>query len=132
MIEQGIVLLLNGTSAVTAIAPIGGFNSQLPPNATLPTWTFTVLPGPSDLTLSGPTSLTFAHCQVNCYGENATQSILLANAIDRVLDGYASTLPDPDDTIVQVMCRANRIPLFDDDARNYHTVLDYELQYVVP
>jgi hypothetical protein len=132
MIDQGLELLLQNTSAVTAIAPVGGFNTQLPPNKPLPSWTFQLVSSPSDLTLQGPVSLTYARYQFDCYGENSAQTILLSNAINQVLDGFIGTLPDPDATIVQVMRRTNKIPFFDSDARNFRIMLEYELQYVEP
>ncbi|HTF64547.1 MAG TPA: hypothetical protein VK638_17835 [Edaphobacter sp.] len=132
MIDQGLVLLLQGSPAVAAIAPTGGFNTQLPPDKQLPSWTFQLISSPSDLTLQGPISLTMARYQFDCYGQTKAQTILLAKAINDVLDGFAGMLTDPDATIVQVAVRSNMLDFFDDDARNYRRMLEYQIQYVAP
>jgi hypothetical protein len=123
--EQGFVALVN------TAAGSGGYYGQLPKDAQLPNWTYQVVSDPSDYTLQGAVELGYMRMQVDCYGDTAGQVITLAKAIDRVLSGYLGTLTDG--TIVQGCFRTNRGgPPFDDGARNYRRMLEYEIWYVEP
>jgi hypothetical protein len=42
MIEEGLVQLVNSASAVTSLAPTGGFAVELPKDYGLPTWSYLV------------------------------------------------------------------------------------------
>lgn len=133
MIEQGLVKLLQGTPAVTAIAPVGGFLAQLPINQKLPSWTYRTISNPTDYELTGPVNLGMGRFQLDCYADGdtgAAKVILLAKAIDAVLSGYHGTLTDPDATQVQGAFRSNLIDFFDDNARNYRRMLEYEIWFV--
>lgn len=130
MIEQGLVALLNATTAVTNIAPIGGFLSQLPPDQQLPSWTYQIASNPKDYELTGAVNLEMARFQFDCYGLSGAEAISLAKAIDAVLSGYKGTLTDPDATQVQGCFRSNRIDFFDDIARDYRRMLEYEVWFV--
>jgi hypothetical protein len=123
--EQGFVTLVNTGASIS-----GGYLAQLPVDAKLPSWTYQVVSDPSDYTLQNAVELGYMRMQVDCYGDTAAQSIILAKAIDRVLSGYLGTLPDG--TIVQGCFRTNRIDFFDDSARNYRRMLEYEIWYVEP
>jgi hypothetical protein len=125
MIEQGMVQLIQATPAVSAIAPKGGFLGTLPKDFPLPSWSYIVVSDPVDYELTGPVSLGSTRIQIDCYGANGADAILLAKAIDNVLIGYRGTLPDPDSTVVQGVFRINKIDFFDVDARNYRRMLEY-------
>jgi hypothetical protein len=122
--EQGFVALVNSA------AGSGGYYGQLPKDAQLPNWTYLDVSNPSDYTLQGAVELSGLRMQVDCYGQTAARAITLAKAIDRVLSGYVGTLPDG--TVVQGCFRTNRLSFFDDNARNYRRMLEYEIWYVEP
>jgi hypothetical protein len=122
--EQGFVALVNSA------AGSGGYYGQLPKDAQLPNWTYLDVSNPSDYTLQGAVELSGMRMQVDCYGQTAAQAITLAKAIDRVLSGYLGTLSDG--TVVQGCFRTNRLSFFDDNARNYRRMLEYEIWYVEP
>lgn len=127
--EQGFVTLLTSDAGVSA-AGRGGYYAQLPKDYTLPSWTYTVISDPSDYTLQATVELSAMRMQVDCYGSTGAQAITLAKAIDRVLSGFLGTLSDG--TIVQGCFRTNRIDFFDDSARNYRRMLEYQIWYVEP
>jgi hypothetical protein len=66
MIKQGLVLLVNSSSAVTAIAPAGGYLATLPKDATLPSWTYRWISDIPELTLQTPETLTRSRIQIDC------------------------------------------------------------------
>lgn len=128
MIEQGLVLLVQGNAGVAAIAASGGFLGALPKDFTLPSWSYIVVSDPVDYELLGPVALGCTRIQIDCYGAAPADAINLAAAIDAVLNGYHGTLTDPDSTVVQGCFRLNKIDFFDDDARNYRRMLEYEFR----
>lgn len=130
MIEQGLVKLLQAIPAVTAIAPVGGFLAQLSADQKLPSWTYQVVSNPTDYELAGPVALGMARFQLDCYGDTGAQVIRLARAIDDALTGFHGTLTDDDSTQVQGCFRSNLIDFFDDSARNYRRMLEYEIWFV--
>ncbi len=67
MIEQGFVQLVQGTSAVNAIAATGGFLAELPKDQALPSWTYTTVADSADYVLAGPVDLGSWNVQVDCY-----------------------------------------------------------------
>lgn len=121
--EQGFVALVNTAAA-------GGYFAQLPKDAQLPAWTYLVVSDPSDYTLQATVELSAMRMQIDCYGQTGAQAITLAKAIDAVLSGYLGTLPDG--TLVQGCFRTNRIDFFDDAARNFRRMLEYQIWYVEP
>lgn len=126
MLEQGLVALVQGTPAVAAIAAAGGgFLAALPKDFTLPSWSYRVVSDPVDYILVGPSSLGSTRIQIDCYGANSADAILLAAAIDKVLTGYRGTLTDRDATRVQGCFRSNKLDFFDDQARNYRRMIEY-------
>jgi hypothetical protein len=127
--EQGFVALVNSDAGVSAVGSSGGYFAQLPKDK-IPGWTYLVVSDPSDYTLQGAVELSGMRLQVDCYGSTAAQAITLAKAIDRLLSGYQGTLPDG--TVVQGCFRTNRLSFFDDNARNYRRMLEYEIWYVEP
>ena len=51
MIEEGLVNLVTADAAVLAIAPVGGFLSELPKGQSLPSWTYRVVSEVAEYTL---------------------------------------------------------------------------------
>jgi hypothetical protein len=126
MIEQGLALLVQGNAGVAAIATAGGgFFDALPKDFPLPSWSYRIVSDPVSYELTGPVSLGSTRIQIDCYGANGADAILLAKAIDAVLNGYRGTMTDPDATFVQGCFRTNKIDFFDDEARNYRRMLEY-------
>jgi hypothetical protein len=129
MIEQDFVSLVQNASAVRAIAVKGGgFYAQLPEDFPLPSWTYQTVSRPTELTLAAPSSLEHWHVQVNAIGQSAADAINLANAIDVVLNGYRG-VPASGTTNIQGVFRLNMIDFFDDNARDYRRVLDYQVSF---
>ena len=87
MIEQGFVQLVQGTSAVNTIAATGGFLAELPKDQTLPSWSYTTVADSADYVLAGPVDLGSWNVQIDCYANTREQAVLLAAAIDAVLNG---------------------------------------------
>ena len=127
MIEQGFVLLVQGNAAVRAIAATGGFLAELPKDQPLPSWSYTSVADSADYALAGPVDLGSWNVQVDCYANTREQAVLLAAAIDGVLNGYAGTLADPDSTVVQGVFRINKRDFFDDARRTYRRMLEYQV-----
>ena len=68
MIEQGFVQLVQGTSAVKAIATAGGFLAELPKDQALPSWSYTTVADSADYVLAGPVDLGSWNVQIDCAG----------------------------------------------------------------
>src|SRR5437764_1980125 len=94
MIEQGFVELVQGTLAVKAIATAGGFLAELPKDQALPSWSYTTVADSADYVLAGPVDLGSWNVQIDCYAATREQVVLLAAAIDAVLNGSAGKLAD--------------------------------------
>ena len=127
MIEQGFVKLVLDTPAVKAIAPNGGFLAELPKDQVLPSWSYTTVADSADYVLAGPVDLGSWNVQIDCYADKREQAVLLAAAIDAVLNGYSGTLADPDHTVVQGIFRTNKRDFFDDARRTYRRMLEYQV-----
>jgi hypothetical protein len=127
VIAQGLVQFVQGSSAVKAIAATGGFLAELPKDQPLPSWTYTTVSDSADYVLSGPVDLGSWNVQIDCYAATREQAVLLAKAIDNVLNGFAGTFPDPDRTVVQGVFRTNKQDFFDDVRRSYRRMLEYEI-----
>lgn len=125
MIEQGLVLLVQGDAGVSAIASKGGFLAQLPKDFQPPSWTYEVVSDPTEYELQGPVSQSSTRFQLKCYGVSGADAIRLAKAINDVLNGYHGTLTDPDATVVHGCFKTNTIDFYDDNARNYIRILEY-------
>jgi hypothetical protein len=125
MIEQGLVLLVQGDATVVGISPTGGFLAQLPKDFSLPSWIYEVVSDPTDYELQGPVSQSSTRIQLKCIGASGAQAISLAKAINDVLSGYHGTLTDADSTVVHGIFKTNSIDFFDDNARNYIRILEY-------
>lgn len=129
MIEQGMVLLVQGNAGVAAVASAGGgFLGSLPKDFPLPSWSYIVASDPVDYELGGSVNVSNTRIQIDCYGASAVDALALAAAIDAVLQGYHGTMTDPDSTVVQGCFRSNKIDFFDDEARNYRRMLEYQFR----
>src|SRR5258708_32764523 len=126
MIEQGFVGLVQGTSTVKAIATAGGFLAELPKDQGLPSWSYTTVADSADYVLAGPVDLGSWNVQIDCYGATREQAVLLAAAIDAVLNGYAGTLADPDQTVVQGIFRINKRDCFADARPTAPRMFEYQ------
>ena len=118
MIEQGLVQLVQGTPAVSAICAAGGFFAELPKGQRLPSWTYLTVSDPGNYILTGPEA-GMRRVQIDCYGTIAADAMRLAGAIDSLLSGFRGTLTDPDTVFVQGCFRSNLIDFFDADGRTY-------------
>jgi hypothetical protein len=127
MIEQGFVALVQGAPAVRAISTAGGFLAELPKDQALPSWSYTTVADSADYVLAGPVDLGSWNVQIDCYAGTREQAVLLAAAIDAVLNGYAGTLADPDQTVAQGIFRIDKRDFFDDARRTYRRMLEYEV-----
>ena len=128
MIEEGIVQLVNANAAVKALVPNGGYMTQLPQNMILPTWSHQAISELPDHNLSGASGTKMRRLQIDCYGSQV-QTIQIAKAINKVLDGFTGALPDADATFIQSCLQANLIDFYDDVPRTYHRMLEFEIWY---
>jgi hypothetical protein len=122
-LESGLVLLVQADATVLSLCKAGGYLAQLPPNSALPSWTQQTISEPVDYLLGGPDALGMRRVQIDCFGNAPADAVELASAIDKVLSGYAGTLPDG--TRVQGCFRDNKMDFFDSEARSYRRMLDY-------
>ena len=130
MLEQGIIMLIQAGLGSPPIAN-GGFLAELPKDATLPAYTYRVISNRPQTTLQSHTGFAHARIQIDCFGPTGASVILLANAINTVLQGHRGTLPDPDSTFLDSCFRSDMMDFaFDPDARNYRRMVEYELFYV--
>jgi hypothetical protein len=127
MIEEGLVKLLNGNSAVIALSPVGGFPGILPKDMALPSWAYTIVSDPENYTLKGTSGLGKVTVQIDIFGSSAADCINLGKAINAVLSGYAGILSDPDSTRIDSAFRSNKIDFFDSASRTYRRMLEYEI-----
>lgn len=132
MIEQGIVMLVQNTPAVANIATQGGgYLAELPKDQMSlgpPSWTYIVVSNPSLNTLTTFTGFASMRLQIDCYGNAGADVILLAAAINKVLNGFRGTLPDSDSTYVD-SCFQNDMQDFplDEYARTFRRMLEFEI-----
>jgi hypothetical protein len=131
MIDEGLVALVQANAGVLAIAPSGGFLSELQPkDHALPSWTQKTISNPQHNTLTSFTGLTMRRWQVDCYANAGADAIGLARAIDTVLNGFRGVLADPDATYVDHCFRSDLIDFFDPAGRTYRRMLEYEIWFV--
>ena len=87
--EEALRQLLMSSSAVTSLCgqriDFGG-SPQGAVNPRVVLWTIS---DRADMTLDGPSSLSRARVQIDCYGATFLQAKTLSRAIRAVLDGYA-------------------------------------------
>lgn len=135
MIEQGLVLLLQGSPAVSSIATAGGgYMAQLPKDPTpgLPSWTWTTVADHPQYGLQAQPGLTMWRVQIDCYGLASAQGadcIALATAINSVLSGFQGTLTDPDATKIDSAFKVDQKDFYDGEARTYRRMLEYRVWY---
>lgn len=134
MIEQALVTLVQGDAGVSGIAATGGYSIMIPKGTVLPTWSYTVISDKGGYTLAGADGLETVHVQIDCYGNTAAERILLAEAIDAVLDGYSGTIYDPSSpmsalAVIRGVFRLDKHDFFDFDSRTFRRLLEYELWF---
>lgn len=137
MIEAGIIALVNSDPTVTEIlsqspdGPEGGFGfDELSKNLPLPSWAFRFFGGQRMITLLGARGWQSRRLEIHSLGSDGDQCILLANAIDLVLNGFTGPLPDPDTVMVDYCFSVNSpIDFFDSIARSYRRVHEYRIAF---
>jgi len=105
---------------------------QLPDGHALPSWTYTVVSAPVTYCLDGTKNFINGRIQIDCYAnpDAAADAIRLGRAIDNVLSGFRGTLGDQDKTIVYGCFRSDIRDYFNEAARNYRRMLEYEIDYL--
>jgi hypothetical protein len=129
MLESGIVKLVQGNAAVSAIALTGGFLLELPKDEALPSWTYRIISDHSEYGLQGEHGFVTRRLQIDCLANAKADVLLLARAINKVLSGYKGTLPDTDSTLVFGCFRSDLRDFFDDPGRTPRRMLEYEIQF---
>jgi len=129
MIEEGLAKLVQGNSAVAAIAATGGYLQMLPKDLKLPSWTHQVITEETDYTFLNVVDLRRRRVQIDCYANDPDDVVALANAIDAVLSGYHGTLADADSTIVQGVFQSTAIDFFDTASRSFRRALEYDVWF---
>jgi hypothetical protein len=129
MLESGIVKLVMGDPAVTAVALTGGFLLELPKDEPLPSWCYRSISDQGDYGLRGEHGFVTRRLQIDCFGNAKADVLLLARAINKVLSGYKGTLADTDQTTVFGCFRSDLQDFFDDPGRTPRRMLEYEIQF---
>lgn len=130
MIESGIAKLVQGDTAVAAIAATGGYVAAVPKGTPRPTWRQTYVGDQTTYTLDRLEGPTRRRLQIDCFGGTQSEAVQLAAAIDAVLSGYRGTLPDSDQTVVQICKRTNLIDFEpDESSRTYRRLLEYAITF---
>jgi hypothetical protein len=129
VIGEGLVRLVQGTAAVSAIAAVGGFFVQLPKDASLPAWTWLVVSDNPITTLTTVRGCSRMRLQIDCYGSTGASVIALASAISAVLDGFCGTLTDSDATFVSSCLPSDSMDVFDPERRSFRRMIEYEVMY---
>src|SRR5579862_967177 len=107
----------------------GGYFAELPEDYSLaaPAWTYRSVSQASNTTLTTSRGLAMRRLQIDCYAAAAADVIALADDIDKVLNGFQGTLPDPDATVVSSCFSSDVIDFFDDAPRSFRRMLEYEI-----
>jgi hypothetical protein len=130
VIEAGLSLLVQGDSAVAALASVGGFMLEVPKGTALPTWTYRFFGGTPVKSLTCVGGLTMRRCEIDAYGETAAAALKLAYAIDAVLDGYTGMLADEDQIRVDSILKAEEpMDFYDEDRRAFRRKQEYEVWF---
>jgi hypothetical protein len=127
MIDLGIVMLVN--AGLGSPPFVGGFDSELPKDAALPNYTYTIVFDHPDTGLEFFKGLSKLSFQIDCYGNSANDALTLSRSIDLILNGFQGVLPDPDATRVSSVMGTDRRNFFDDSRRTFRRMLEYEIWY---
>ncbi len=130
MIEQGLVMRINGDAGVLAIQKTPGGFSGVPKDDALPTWTYRWVSLKPQLGLQSPTGLTLDLVQIDVYAAQKADVITLSQAIKHALMGFQGALGDPDATRVDSIFLADQHdPEEDAASRSWRRVLEFRLNY---
>jgi hypothetical protein len=130
VIEQGIQMLVQADATVLSICSVGGFFGSLPKDQPRPSWAYKIVSStPLSRTLGQQRQVLQERWQIDCFGDTPASALLLAKAVDAVLNNYSGTLPDPDATAVQAIFFVDLTDFFDDTARSYRRCLEYQLTF---
>lgn len=124
-------MLTQGNATVASLTPSGGgFLSGLPKDQPLPSWSYIMVSHSPDATLMTIRGFASIRLQIDCYGNSGAEIIALADAIDRVLQGFKGPLPDPGATYVDSCFQSDLqdFPL-DEAGRTFRRMLEYEIFY---
>ena len=131
MIDQGIVMLVSVDVTVASLiqpGATGGTSDELPKDSLLPSWTYKIVSEVPEYELQGK-EFPFRRLEIRSYGTIPADAVNLAQAIDKVLEGYRGNLPDPDSTHISSCLRSDRMSGFDDNRRAWWRMLEYEIWY---
>jgi hypothetical protein len=142
VIEQGFVQLIqngiNGGGNPLSPACPGGYAVQLPKDligtasGQVPyAWVYNSVLSTASYHLGGQDALTAWEVQIDCHGYTMPNAEALAYAIDSVLrGGYAGTLGDPNNTVVQGIFRQSKcLDGYSDLNRTFVRTLEYLINF---
>jgi hypothetical protein len=134
MIREGLVKLAQADAGVQAFcAPSGGgFFGSLPKDQPLPSWSYSIISTVPSYTLGGRNPLTMVRWQVDLYAADPDSVVRFGAAFDKVFNGYSGLLPDTDVTVLQGAFLTDSMDYFDDLARTYRRMLEYEIYFNQP
>jgi hypothetical protein len=137
-VEQGLIMLLQANAAVAAIST-GGWEAELPPDATLPNWSWITIYKHPQYALQAMPGLVPWAVQIDSYSAsdqgadsqsaNSVGTIPLAQAIYNCLSGYQGTLPDPQNTQVDSIFLEDEELYFDSVRRTWRIRQDYRVNF---
>lgn len=135
MITNGLYALITGNTAIAAMISTRLYPVKLPEGVVYPTMTYQVISqvGDPNVTTAG---LQRMRIQFDCYGsmlspagvDGYSDAVLLRDALRQLLDGYVGTLSDG--TVLQNAVRIQSVDYFDDDARVYRCMCEFNLWFV--
>src|ERR1700755_1913833 len=101
--EQGLIQLVASDPTVAGMSTCCGCSGtavQLPSGVKFPAWTYMLVTDHPDLGLQYVAGYNNVIYQFDCYGNNYEESVNLAHAIYKALNGYSGPLPgDPSTTV---------------------------------
>lgn len=131
-IEIGLLLLVNG--GISSPPFTGGYLSELPTNASYPSYVLRWISEPENLALQTNTNLKYARVEFRCYGDpqgNGADAIDLAASIKSILtSGFIGLLPDPSHTSISSIFKTDQIDLsIDPNTRAYRRMVEFSVNY---
>src|SRR4051812_24491038 len=128
MIEEGLVKLIQGNSAVAALTPAGGgFFVALPKGQTLPSWSYQSISDTADYCLDGTRGVAMRRVQIDVFGSDESRGadcLALAAAINDACDGVVGlTMADTPPTYLSACIRSDVQDFFDDAGRTFRRMI---------
>lgn len=130
MFEQGLFSLITGDAGVSALIvdrlyPVQG----VPDKPTFPYVTYQPVTAGSDYTLDGAEARQ-QRLQFDCWALSALDNLNVLIALRNLLSGFSGTLSD--ETRVLFTSRENEMANFDNNAKSYRSVCEYEFLFSEP